>query len=138
MKKLTFGLIALCLCMRISAQNIARPPKIVEQLLCKKWKADHAVMGENIIKPTSNAESQLIFKFSANKTFFLNDVKDQNAKRTWKYDAAKKIVQLYMKGEHRMNIVSLTASELIMTIVPDEKLPADLPMVKIVYKPQIN
>lgn len=119
-------------------QDINLSPATVTTLLCKKWKADYALIGGKQISVTD--EKSLDYEFKKDKTVLVtgNSANDK-ATGNWTYDVAKKLIRLTVNGNN-VNIISLKENELI--IVPDvafKQITPDKPVeIQFVYKNNTN
>jgi hypothetical protein len=137
MKKTISLLLFLCLICRagaLYAQKVDMPMNRLEELLCRKWTASYALMGDMRIDPKPGAR-QIDFEFKNDKTLLMtSNPQGKTAKGTWNYDSEKKVISLIINGIRNSQIISLKDDELVMLVDTKKATPDDPEPIKMVYK----
>ncbi len=135
MKRTSIFLLFLCFISNhavLHAQKVDMPQSRLEALLCRKWVASYALMGEMRIDPKPGTP-MMNFEFKNDKTFIMT-VNQQTSKGTWSYNAGKKLISLSVNGGANSNIISLKDDELIMLTDTKAATPDDPEPIKTVFK----
>ena len=127
MKKL---LIALLISGAVYSQNITKK-ETINQDLCKSWVANYAMMNGLKVEKMGPMKS-LVYTFKTDNTYMANGT----VSGTWKFNAKKKCVELYLNGVLKSTITTLQNKKLIMILNADKSAPKTISSLEIYFKPK--
>lgn len=118
----------------VFGQKINMPLDSVRSLLCKKWVFDYVLLGNEKVGASPGA-AVMNFEFGKDGSVLVTtNSPGQDAKGTWTYDAAKRLIRMTINKQSRSTITSLKRNELIMSIDTKDATPDDPAPVTMVYK----
>lgn len=98
----------------IHAQNFPATEKEVTEILCStKWKADTVMMGEKKIAAV-DLFGDVSLGFSGDGSYTIT-LMSRDKKGTWKTDMAKKLVDVFEKGEKESIIKDIAATRIVFS-----------------------
>ncbi|MGB3605809.1 hypothetical protein [Psychroserpens sp.] len=135
MKK-TIILIGLIIGMNLASysQEVTLSKSELENVLCKQWEIEYAMMnGMKIGQMPGAADFDIKFKSDGEYDLIRED--GNNESGIWTYDAENKYVELSIKEKSTSRIKSIDKGKLILTLVSGQNDPPGLPSVEIHFKP---
>lgn len=126
MKKL---LLLLFLSGTVYSQNITHDKETVSKFLCKTWVVNYAMMNGLKVEKLGQMQS-LKYNFKTDGTYIMNDANSG----TWKFNAKKKNVELYVSGALKSIITTLQSKKAVMILSANPSAPKA--KVEIYFKPK--
>ena len=114
MKKLLFVLL---ISSAVHSQNVTKK-ETINQLLCKTWIADYAMLDGLKVEKMGQMKS-LEYTFKTNGTYLGN----KTVSGTWKYNAKKKNIDLFVNGILKSTITTLQNKKITMVLSPEKSAP---------------
>jgi len=116
------------------AQEVTLSESELENVLCKQWDIEYAMMnGMKIGQMPGAADFDIKFKSDGEYDLIRED--GENESGIWTYDSEKKYVELSIKDKVTSRIKSLDTNKLILTLVSGKNDPPGLPSVEVHFKP---
>jgi len=116
------------------AQEVTLSKSELENVLCKQWEIEYAMMnGMKIGQMPGAADFDIKFKSDGKYNLIREDGKNENG--IWIYNVENKFVELSIKDKTTSRIKSISNEKLILTLVPGQNDPQGLPSVEIHFKP---
>lgn len=113
----------------VYSQNVTKK-ETINQLLCKTWIADYAMLNGLKVEKMGQMKS-LEYTFKADGTYLAN----KTVSGTWKYNAGKKSIDLFVNGILKSTITTLQSKKTIMVLSPDKSAPK-MGKFEIYFKPK--
>jgi len=135
MKK-TLILIGLIIGMNLTAfaQEVTLSKSELENILCKQWGIEYAMMGTIKIEQMPGAKD-FDFLFKKDGKYDLIEEDGTTKIGIWKYYPENNYVELSINGKITSRIKSIVKNKLILTMVSGKNDPSGLPNVEIHFKP---
>jgi hypothetical protein len=135
MKK-TFILIGLILGMSLTSysQDITLSKSELENVLCKHWEIEYAMMNGMKMGQMPGA-SDFDIKFKTDGKYDIIREGGKNESGIWTYDTENKYVELVIKGKTTSRIKSINKTKLILTLVSGQNDPPGLSSIEVHFKP---
>lgn len=127
MKKL---LILLLISGAVYSQNVTKK-ETINQLLCKTWNADYAMMNGLKVQKMGPMKS-LTYTFKADNTYLANGI----VSGKWQYNAKKKNIELFVNGILKSTITTLQSKKIVMILNADKSAPKEVAKLEIYFKPK--
>jgi hypothetical protein len=114
----------------VYSQNVTKK-ETINQLLCKTWNADYAMMNGLKVQKMGPMKS-LTYSFKADNTYLANGT----VSGKWQYNAKKKNIELLVNGILKSTITTLQSKKMAMILNADSSAPKDVPKLEIYFKPK--
>lgn len=122
-------LLLLLLSGTVYSQGITHDKETVSKFLCKTWVVNYAMMNGLKVEKLGPMQS-LKYAFKADGTYTMNDKNPG----TWKFNAKKKVVELYVDGALKSTITSLQSKKAVMILTANPATPKG--KIEIYFKPK--
>ena len=131
MKKYLF--LFLLICTAAFGQNVTQSKSAVDDLLCRSWKVEYAMVGDEKLP----VKADIIFLFNRDNTFVVTLLGTAKSGK-WALNTDEKFIEIINEKDKRMRIMSIAANEMTLTETPRENETGDTPKGSVFHAVPIN
>jgi len=118
----------------VFGQEVTLSESELENVLCKQWEIDYAMMNGMKIGQMPGA-ADFDFKFASDGTYELFRENGNDELGNWIYYQENKYIELSIKEKVTSRIKSIDKNKLILILISGENDPPGLPSVEVHFKP---